>query len=59
MTRSSTSLPVLVDRRVGLRDDVALLFPGRQVPGVGLGLDLIAFFAFLSLALLACRARRR
>src|SRR6202043_4003998 len=31
---------LLVDARVGLGDDVLLLFPGRQVEGLGLGLDL-------------------
>ena len=34
-------LAVLVDRRVGLRDDVLVLFPRRQVEGVGLELDAL------------------
>jgi hypothetical protein len=34
LTRSVVNRPVLVDLRVGLRDDVLVLFPRREVVGV-------------------------
>ena len=41
LTRSPIDVAVLVELDVGLRDDVLVLFPRRQIEAVGLELDAL------------------